>query len=459
MFNGFARKTDEPVITVKVIQENRFPSWYQEQSDQTKEWIETTGFAARPMTLCFQPSNHKIGQILFGINTDLWEISALPRLLPAGNYELDISATNFNKENNLARLAWGLGYYRFNRYKTFPEIKAKLVIPDNANISFIENVIDSIFIARDLINTPACDMMPEQLADVTKKIAKSHRAKVNIINKQKELENKFPCLYSVGKGSAYPPCFIDMKWGNKHHPKVTLVGKGICYDTGGLDIKTADGMLLMKKDMAGAAHAIALAQLIMREQLPIQLRLLIPAAENAISGNSYHPGDVISTASGLSIEIFNTDAEGRLVLSDALTEASKEKPEHIFDFSTLTGAARVALGPELPAFFCNHDLTANKVLQASERIKDPVWRLPLYSPYRNYLKSQVADLMNASKYPFAGAIVAALYLESFVDKNIPWAHFDMAAWNYTPLPGLEEGAEIKAIRAVFEYLKQQYPNY
>lgn len=459
MFTGFLKETNEPIITVKVIQSHRFTSWFQEQSHSTKQWIETTGFIANPMSLCIQPSaNHHIEEVFFGINQDLLEISALPRQLPRGNYQLDISATDFNDKNDLflTVLAWAFAYYQFNRYKTFPKILAKLVLPKHIDSAFIENVVESIFLARDLINTPAAEMMPEQLAEAVKKVAKEQRAKITIINKQKEIEKKFPCLYAVGKGSVHTPCFIDLNWGHSHHPKVTLVGKGICYDTGGLDIKSSDNMLLMKKDMAGAAHALGLAQLIMQEQLPVRLRLLIPAAENAVSGNSYHPGDVIRTSSGLSVEIYNTDAEGRLVLCDALAEASKEKPNQLIDFSTLTGAARVALGPDLPAFFCNHESMAAGIINASQETRDPVWRLPLYQPYRNYLKSPIADLMNASKYPFAGSIVAALYLESFIDKNIPWAHFDLSAWNYTPLPGLEEGAEIKALRAVFEYLNQQY---
>ncbi len=312
----------------------------------------------------------------------------------------------------------------------------------------MKHTAEAIGLVRDLVNTPAADMGPAQLAEAARDLAKRHRGKCTVLVGDTLLKRNYPAVHAVGRAAAEEPRLIDLRWGSKG-PKVTLVGKGVCFDSGGLDLKPAAGMKLMKKDMGCAAHVLGLASLIMAEKLPLQLRVLVPAVENAVSGNAFRPLDVLQTRKGLTVEVGNTDAEGRLVLCDALAEADSEKPDLLIDFATLTGAARVALGPDLPAMFCNDDKLAGLILRHGAVEGDPVWRLPLHKGYRPGLESKVADLNNISNSPYGGAITAALFLENFVSPGTRWAHFDIMAWNVATRPGRPEGGEAMGLRAVY----------
>ena len=331
-----------------------------------------------------------------------------------------------------------------------------LVLPNESLKTTVEREISAITLVRDLINTSAQDMMPEHLGETIELLAKTFDAEVTQIIGDELLAQNYPTIHAVGRASEHAPRLIDLRWGDESHPKITLVGKGVCFDSGGLDVKSADGMRNMKKDMGGAAHAMGLAQLIMAHQLPVRLRLLIPAVENAIAHNAYRPGDVIKTRKGLTVEIHNTDAEGRLVLCDALAEADTESPDLLIDFATLTGTCRVALGTELSGLFSNRKEVAAGLCRAGEIIGDPVWTLPLHAPYKAFLKSELADLVNSPSSPMGGAIVAALYLQSFISDDTPWCHFDIMAWNTRALPGRPVGGEAMGLRAAFEYLAAKY---
>jgi len=308
---------------------------------------------------------------------------------------------------------------------------------------------------RDLINTPANDMLPSHLASAAEDVAREFGARATTTVGD-DLAKGFPMIHAVGRASTDAPRLIDLVWGDPAHPKVTLVGKGVCFDSGGLDLKPANGMRLMKKDMGGAAHALGLARLVMANALPVRLRVLIPAVENAVAGNAFRPGDVIRARSGTTVEIDNTDAEGRLVLCDALSLACEEKPAALIDYSTLTGAARTALGTELPALFANDDALAVGIESAGRACADLVWRLPLHAPYKKMLDSKIADFANGSSSPYAGAIVAALFLETFVAAGVPWAHFDIMAWNTASQPGRPEGGEAMGLRAVYAMLAERF---
>jgi leucyl aminopeptidase len=318
-------------------------------------------------------------------------------------------------------------------------------------------VAAAIELVRDLVNTPAEDMGPGQLESEAESLAKAFRADVKI-TRGEMLEREYPMVHAVGRaaGRAHAPRLIELEWGDPKHPKIAVVGKGVCFDSGGLDIKPAAGMLLMKKDMGGAAHALGLARLIMGAKLPVRLHLVIPAVENAISGNSFRPGDVLRSRAGITVEIGNTDAEGRLILGDALTRAGEKEPELLIDFATLTGAARVAVGPDLPALFTREDKTAQDILDAGLAVDDPCWRLPLYDGYREYLKSDIADINNAGSSGFAGASTAALFMDRFVPKGLDWAHFDTFAWRPAAKPGRPKGGDALGLRAAWLMLQRRY---
>ncbi|MCB1050171.1 MAG: leucyl aminopeptidase family protein [Acidobacteria bacterium] len=358
-----------------------------------------------------------------------------------------------------ALLGWGLGSYQFNRYQ---QSKASehptLQHSDDAQLKAVEVELDAIFLARDLINTPANHLGPQDLADQVQNIAEKHGATCSLIAGETLLSQNYPAIHAVGKGSERAPLLIDLRWGRPDAPKLTLVGKGVVFDSGGLDIKSAAGMALMKKDMGGAAVSIALARYIMEVGLDVRLRLLVPAVENAVSGRAYRPGDVLATRKGLSVEIGNTDAEGRVILCDALTEAASESPDLIIDFATLTGACRVALGPDLPGFWTPDDSLAEALNRASAEVSDPVWRMPLWAPYRSYLKSAIADINNNSNSPHGGAITAALYLHEFVKPFSAWIHIDMFGWNVMDQPENAQMAEATSLRAVFRMLQNRYPS-
>ena len=348
--------------------------------------------------------------------------------------------------------------YQFTRYKSTDKVMARLAIDAACNAPAVKQQVEAIFLVRDLINTPADDMMPEHLASCMVDLASEFDARFRSLEGDDLLTHNYPAIHAVGRASDNAPRFLTLEWGQSDRPNVTLVGKGVCFDSGGLDIKNATGMRLMKKDMGGAAHALGLARLIMSAELPVRLRVLVPAVENAIAGNAYRPGDVVTTRSGKTIEVDNTDAEGRIVLADALSDAAEHDPALVIDFATLTGAARVALGTALPAMFCNDDCVANDLLSASDQVRDPIWRLPLHQPYRELIDSKVADITNSAQSPFGGAITAGLFLQTFVPEHVPWVHFDVMAWNVTAKPGRPEGGEAMGIRAVFQYLHTTYGN-
>jgi leucyl aminopeptidase len=382
---------------------------------------------------------------------NLWEVGALPFFLPEGVYKFDITDVQYAQY----ALSWGLGAYQFSRYKKPIRQPAQLFLPATIKANVL-NLVESIYLVRDCINTPTEDMGPMEFAEVAEKLARDYQASMKQIIGDDLLTAQFNCIHTVGRASNDAPRLLDIRWGHSEHPRITLVGKGVCFDSGGLDIKPSAYMLLMKKDMGGAAHVLGLARMIMQANLPICLRVLIPVVENVISGNAYRPGDVIRSHNGLTIEIGNTDAEGRLVLCDALAEAVSEKPELLIDISTLTGAARVALGTELPALFCNQDQLAHDLIRFGEKQQDPLWRLPLYAPYREHINSQIADLNNNSTESTAGAISAALFLKEFVPDEIPWVHLDLMAWNTKTKPGRPQGGEAMAIRALFAYLAERF---
>ena len=382
-----------------------------------------------------------------------WCLAKLAETLPEGTYRLESSAPG------PAALGWLLGQHKFDRYlkNDNPRGPRILLTSDVAQIDGIFREAEAVALVRDLVNTPAADMGPGDLDAEAARIAKAHDATLTV-TKGHALETGYPMIHAVGAAAAkeHAPRLIEIEWGNPANPRVAIIGKGVTFDSGGLDIKPSSGMRLMKKDMGGAAHALALARLIMQERLPVRLHLLIPAVENAISGNAFRPGDILTSRKGMTVEISNTDAEGRLVLADALTKAMEANPTLVIDFATLTGAARVALGPDLPAIFANDDALAESVLTAALAQADPVWRLPLHGGYDEMLKSDVADLNNSPDGGFAGAITAALFLQKFVPGDTPWVHLDTFAWRPTAKPGRPKGGDALGVRAVWAMLRERF---
>ncbi|WMS43056.1 leucyl aminopeptidase family protein [Acuticoccus sp. MNP-M23] len=358
-------------------------------------------------------------------------------------------------DHTAAALGLLLGLYRFDNYAPGKKRTIKLVAPDTVDIDDVRRIADAVYLTRDLVNTPANDLGPAELADAAQALGRKHGAKIEITDGE-ELEIGFPMIAAVGAASPRPPLLIDMTWGEEDAPRLTLVGKGVVFDTGGLNIKPGNSMALMKKDMGGAAQALGLAAMVMSAGLPVRLRVLIGAAENAIGGAAFRPGDVLRSRKGLSVEIGNTDAEGRLVLADVLTLADQDEPELLIDFATLTGAARVALGPDLPGLFTRSDALAEDIRLAGEDVHDPVWRLPLWDRYATWLKSPIADINHISSQPFAGASTAALFLDRFVDKAKAYAHFDVYSWNAEERPGRPKGGEAQSIRALYQWLSVRY---
>lgn len=358
-------------------------------------------------------------------------------------------------DHTAASLGLLLGLYRFDNYAPGKKRSIKLVAPDTVDIPDVRRIADAVYLTRDLINTPANDLGPAELADAAQALGRKHGARIEITDGE-ELEIGFPMIAAVGAASPRPPLLIDMTWGEEDAPRLTLVGKGVVFDTGGLNIKPGNSMALMKKDMGGAAAVLALASMIMDAKLRVRLRVLIPAAENSVSGDAYRPGDVLASHKGLTVEIGNTDAEGRLVLADALSLADEEKPDILISMATLTGAARVALGPDLPPLYCDDDQIATELLSSATRVADPLWRMPFWKPYDNLLKSDVADVNHISDGPFAGSITAALFLKRFVENASDYLHFDIFGWVPRAKPGQPKGGEPQGARALFEYFRKVY---
>jgi leucyl aminopeptidase len=398
--------------------------------------------------------------VLFGMDpavsakADTFLPGKLSTLLPAGAYEFEGLAADACEP---AALSWLLSAYRFTRYKKPGAERPQLVCPQGVDARRVRRMADGICLARDLINTPANDMSPVALEAAVHALAERHGVSAKSIVGHELLSRGFPLIHAVGRAAAEEPRLVDFSFGPEDAPKVTLVGKGVCFDTGGLDIKPSSAMLLMKKDMGGAAVALALAHMIMDAELPIRLRVLVPIVENAVAAAAFRPGDIYPSRKGLNVEIGNTDAEGRLILADALALAAEENPELLIDFATLTGAARVALGPDLPPFYTGDDAFAAEVQATGLRVHDPVWRLPLWDAYDSLLDSKSADLNNVSNGPFAGSITAALFLRRFVEGARAWAHFDVYGWNPSTKPGRPEGGEAQAARLLYDLFERRYP--
>lgn len=443
-----------PVIPVPVA---GFADWLAAAEPRTRAWLEATGFKAKAGAVALLPdaAGGVAGALLLlSDRPEPWDAAALHGALPAGDWRLDDPEGRLSPAH--AALGWALASYRFTRYRSEEAKEVRLVRPEGEEVARACHLAEATGLARDLINTPAGDLGPEELAAAVQEVAKRFGAECRVIVGEELLAANYPAVHTVGRAAARPPRLVDLTWGDAGAPKLTLVGKGVCFDTGGLDIKPSSGMLLMKKDMGGAALMLALARCVMALGLAVRLRLLIPAVENSIDGGAFRPGDVIRMRNGTTVEVTNTDAEGRLILADALSEADGEEPELLLDAATLTGAARVAVGPELPALFTPEDALAQDLLRHGEASFDPLWRLPLHAPYLAYLKSSVADLANASSKAFAGATTAALFLKEFVKRTGTWAHLDTFAWNDESRPGRPRGGEALALRALVALVEERF---
>lgn len=432
-------------------------AWLKKQPAFTQRWLSVNGFKAEPGQYALLPDKDgALARVVAGIGEtpDIWSIAGLAGALPADNYRLDHTFTS-EHATQLA-LGWALAGYRFTRYKKNDKPQSSLSPPKNADAKYITAMAESIAWARDLINTPAADMNPRALAEEAATFAKAHGGKVTVIRGKELLKANYPTIYTVGKAAEIPPHLVDIRFARKGAPKITLVGKGVTFDSGGLDIKSSGNMKLMKKDMGGAACVLALAQAMIKTNVTVDLRILLPIVENAVAGNAMRPLDIVKTRKGITVEIGNTDAEGRLILCDALTEADSEKPDLLIDCATLTGAARVALGTDVPAFFTADETLASRLADAAARTHDPLWRLPLHGAYRSQLDSKTADISNDPDSSYGGAITAALYLKEFVEKTASWVHIDMMAWNLSAKPGRPAGGEAMAVRALYDLIKRHY---
>lgn len=450
-----AKKGAVPLL---LLTQKEAADWLAERSPVRQEWLKALGFEGKRQQRALIPdSEGNLERVVAVVDAKdgIWALAHLPANLPEGKYFPECATADFELQE--AALGWELATYRFkmasrDKGKKFPT----LIVSKTVDIARLDAFAEGIFLARDLINRPANDLTPYALADAAKTVAKKHGAKFKLIKDEELLAANYPLVHAVGRASDNRPCLVDFQWGDAKAPKVTLVGKGVCFDSGGLDIKPSGGMLMMKKDMGGAATVLGLAHAIMAQQLPVRLRVLIPAVENSISANAFRPLDVITSRKGLTVEIGNTDAEGRLILSDALAEADTEKPDLLIDFATLTGACRVALGADIPGFFTDDDALAEQIQQASHKKTDALWRLPLWEGYKDSLNSEVADLNSASGGPYGGAITAALYLKEFVEKAKSWVHIDLMAWNQKSRPGRPAGGEAMGLRAVYAVIEARY---
>lgn len=445
-------------VPLTLLTKDALDGWLNAAPAAEAAWVRRLGFKATPgSTALIGGADGALVRVLVGVaeKLDIWSLAGLPGSLPAGSYVLD-TALEPAKATAVAT-GWALACYQFTRYKKSTKSFASLVLPANADVAAVERFARSATLVRDLVNTPCEDMGPPELAAAAEALAQEFGASFSVIVGDDLLAQNYPMIHAVGRAAEKAPRLIDIRWGDAAHPLVTLVGKGVCFDTGGLDIKPASSMLMMKKDMGGGAHALALARMVMDAGLPVRLRVLVPAVENAVAGNAFRPMDIIPTRKGLTVEIGNTDAEGRLILCDALAEADSEKPALLLDFATLTGAARVALGADLPALFSNDDALAAEIAAEATATDDPLWRLPLWQGYRPQLDSKIADLNNAPGGGMAGAITAALFLEQFVSKDTVWAHVDLYSWNASSRPGRPEGGEAMTLRAFFNVIAKRFP--
>ncbi len=459
MPSPFETTADAAAIPILFATKTTWAGIASELPETARQFAAANDFTAKPGKCLTLPGpDGKIAQVVFGLedesgkSRDLFRPGALPGLLPPGVYRF----ANAPHDLRLATLAFALGTYRFGRYRKSDAPDVRLVPPEGIDTPDIARMAEAAALARDLINTPSNDMGPEELAQAAQALATRYGASFNCIVGDELLKQNFPLIHAVGMASTRAPRLIDLNWGDPANPKVTLVGKGVCFDTGGLDLKPSSGMLIMKKDMGGAANVLALAQMVMDAGLKVRLRVLIPAVENAVAGNAFRPLDIFKSRKGPTVEIGNTDAEGRLVLADALALADEEKPDLLIDLGTLTGAARVALGPDLPPFYTNEDEMAEAVALHARSENDPLWRMPLWPPYDSWLDSKVADINNAPSGGFAGSITCALFLQRFVTDAKSWLHVDIYGWTPSAKPARPEGGECQAARAIYKLLSQRY---
>ncbi|MCA9654303.1 MAG: leucyl aminopeptidase family protein [Myxococcales bacterium] len=452
MLDCFVARPTARTVPISAVPLASYRAWLRKQPKLTATWLKSTAFKADLGKLTLVPSRDgAIARVVLGLGTrapEPWTFASVRERLPGGRYAYDDLPA---EHADAAALGWALSSYRFTRYKEAEDKRPPVLAwPTGADQAAVTRTYEAIALGRDLINTPAGDLGPAELSAAVEALGNRHGAEVSVLVGQQLLDQGYPAVHAVGRAAAQAPRLADLRWGNEDDPKLTLVGKGVCFDSGGLDLKSASGMKLMKKDMGGAASVLALAHMVMDAGLPVRLRVLVPTVENAVSGNAYRPGDVLQTRKGITVEVGNTDAEGRLILCDALAEAGREKPELLIDFATLTGAARVALGTELPALFANDDALADAVLDAGRRHADPLWRMPLHQDYRRHLDSRIADINNISSVSTGGAITAALFLAEFVPKGQRWAHVDSMAWNSSNRPGRPTGGDVFGVRAFFD---------
>ena len=450
-------KTTES-IPIHIIYQTNYKTWLKDQPDLFKNWIHSSDFKPKPSNyICIPNKNGTIDSVLVIANqTNLsTALGKCPNNLPNGDYHLETFA-EANVDELL--LSWGRAAYRYDRYKKSNTKMCRLSIDVANNEKRVLTIMQAINNVRDMVNAPASDMMPQHIQNMCERLTEKHDVVIRTFIGKELIDNNYPIIHAVGRASIHEPRLVEWNWGDPKNPKVTLIGKGVSFDSGGLDIKSAQGMRLMKKDMGGAAHVIGLAIAIMELDLPINLQVLIPAVENAISGDAYRPGDVLISRSGKSIEIDNTDAEGRLILCDCLTYATERESQLIIDFATLTGAARIALGTELPAFFSNDDGVSDELLASAENTQDLIWKLPLHTSYRYLLDSEIADISNCASSSYGGAITAALFLKEFVSETTSWVHFDVMAWNIRNRPSHPKGGEAMGLHAVLDFLQNRYVN-
>jgi leucyl aminopeptidase len=444
-------------VPLHAVTQKGLKAWLARRSTLERRWLADAGFEAKAGEYLPVPAaGGGVASVALGLGKggDPLALAVFSETLGEGTYTLDDVPEDVSGAE--AALAWILGLYAFNRYRKSNRAEPRLVLPEGVDGEDASRIAEGVFLARDLITTPSNDMGPQELAAAAQSLAKAHGAKFSVTVGDALLKANYPLIHTVGRASVRAPRLIDFSWGAPRAPKVTLVGKGVCFDSGGLDIKTTAGMQMMKKDMGGAATVLGLAHMIMDAKLPVRLRVLIPAVENAVSGSAYRPGDVIPSRKGLKIEIGNTDAEGRLVLADALAEADSESPELLIDIATLTGAARAATGFDLPPYFTDDEKLASDLMRNAMAVHDPMWRLPLWRGYESAIASPIADLNNSPDYNLGGAITAALFLNRFVEQAKSWVHLDIPAWIDRPKPGRRKGAEANTARALYALLKERY---
>jgi leucyl aminopeptidase len=444
-------------VPIHVTDRASFSSHTATLEPAARRWLESVGFAGAADTYALLPAaDGTVAAVWAGVAgaAHPWALAALPKALPVGRYRLGDQGLALDA--GAAALSWELGGYVFDLYRARRREPATLMLPPSEAARRALVVATAVAATRDLVNTPAEHMGPAELAQAVRLLAKAQGATFKEVAGDKLLAAGFPAIHAVGRAAARAPRLVELTWGSPRHPRLTLVGKGVCFDSGGLDIKGADNMRLMKKDMGGAANALGLAQLIMALELPVRLQLLIPAVENAIGGNAYRPGDVFKTRKGLHIEIGNTDAEGRVILCDALAYGAEGKPDLMIDLATLPGAARTALGPQLPALFCRRMDQARELVDLGLQLGDPLWHLPLWRDYHGGIESDIADIVNTGRGAMAGAINAALFLEDFVPDGLDWLHIDLFAWNDAARPGRPVGGEAQTLRTLLAWLERRY---